>query len=95
MKKFFILFLLCLSALAFSAQENSIKRIKIQHADPQLIFMLLIGQTDPFTNPEMSTLFTSFGFNGGFGGGFGNSNFGGGNFNRGGIGGGTGNSRGN
>lgn len=36
--------------------EGVIRRIKIRHADPQLIFMLLAGTTNPGTPPEMSTV---------------------------------------
>lgn len=36
--------------------EGVIRRIKIRHADPQLIFMLLSGTTNPGTPPEMSTI---------------------------------------
>lgn len=36
--------------------ENSVRRIRIRHADPQLIFMLLFGTTNPGTPPEMSSI---------------------------------------
>lgn len=69
-----------ISCAAFAQQDGkSVYRIKIRHADPQLIYMLLAGKTTFSTPPEMSTLI--FGGNGGFGGGgFGGGGFGGGNF---------------
>jgi len=75
--------LLCLTAMASAfAQDGNhvVRRIKIRHADPQLIAMILAGTADINTPPEMSTsLPMSGGFGGGFGqGGFGGSNSGGG-----------------
>ena len=78
-----------ISCTAFAQQDGkSVYRIKIRHADPQLIYLLLAGKTTFNTPPEMSTMI--FGGNGGFGGsGFGGGNFGGG-FGQGGFGGSNG-----
>jgi len=60
------------------AKDNPVRRIKIQHADPALIIMLLSGQNPQ--QPEYSTLWIGGGFSSGFGGGSGipGSGFGGG-----------------
>lgn len=86
MKKFGLVCLICLTAAMGMAQssEYSLRRIKIRHADPQLIFMLLAGTTNVYTPPEMSTFISSMG------GGFGGSSFGGGNSGFGNSGGGFG-----
>ena len=78
-----------ISCAAFAQQDGkSVYRIKIRHADPQLIYLLLAGKTTFNTPPEMSTMI--FGGNGGFGGGgFGGGNFGSG-FGQGGFGGSNG-----
>lgn len=55
-----------------------IKRIYIQHIDPMLLFMLLNGNTNVLTPPEISRGGPGGGFNGG-GGGFGLGGPGGGN----------------
>lgn len=70
MRKLFLVFVFAIASACCMAQ--SISRIQIRHADPQLIFMLLSCTTTFETPPEMSTSV----FN--FGGGFGNSGFGGG-----------------
>lgn len=67
-----------------SSPRVRIQRIRINHADPQLIWMILTGKAGFYTAPEISTLVGSG--NSGFGstglgnsesnGGFGNSNFG-------------------
>jgi len=67
----FLLFAMCVLAPAQDAKR--LYRIRIQHADPQLVYMLLRGWTTPYTPPELSTL----SFRGG-NGGFGDSGFGGG-----------------
>jgi hypothetical protein len=82
--------LMALMAVAAFGQDNKIvRKIQIRHADPQLIFLLLAGQTNFNTPPEMSTMiFSGFGGNGGFGGsGFGGGSFGGGSFGGGSFGG--------
>lgn len=44
MKKFFVL-LMCVMAVLASAQDNKVvRKIKIQHADPMLIALLLSGR---------------------------------------------------
>ncbi len=70
--------------------ENLPRRIKIRHADPQLIMVLLNGAQSTFLQPEMSTIVSggsggAGGGSGGFGGGLGGGGFGGG-----GLGGGSG-----
>lgn len=76
----FVFFILCVSAVF--GQQTEVRRIKIRHADPALIAMILGGTADINTPPEMST--TIFGVSmghgvggGTFGGGFGQSGFGG------------------
>lgn len=75
----------CLSA--FAQETKSVYRLRIMHADPQLVYMLLSGRLA--VQPEYSTLtlgqggFGGSGFGGGGqvgggGGGFGGSGFGGG-----------------
>src|SRR5687767_13568425 len=54
-----------------------IRRIKIHHADPALIMLMLSGNQSTAFGPEMSTVANTPGF-----GGFGGSSFGGGNGNR-------------
>lgn len=81
MKHLISIMLICVLASSALAQDDKVvRRIKIRHADPQLIMMLLNGTTNFNTPPEMSTnIFGSSGFGGGgFGGGFGGSSFGGG-----------------
>jgi uncharacterized membrane protein YgcG len=81
MKSILCIGLIVLLSLSAFAQDNRVvQRIKIRHADPQLIAMLLSGQTTVSTPPEMSTFVGGFGngFGGGFGNGFGGSNAGGG-----------------
>ena len=92
MKNFFTTLLLTgVIACAAHAQDGTvIRKIKIQHADPMLIYMILSGKANFQTPPEMSSWF--FGgisnSNGGFlGGGFGGGGFSGGGF---GFGGGQG-----
>ena len=61
-----------------TAPSQTIRRIRIQHADPSLIVQLLSGQADIGTQPESSTLQFSGGSGGGFGGGGMSGGFGGG-----------------
>ena len=81
MKKLLVLMIIALSSTSIFAQSNPIQRIKIRHADPALIIMLINGETSVMTQPEMSSFFSGFS-GGGFSGGFGGSN-------RGGLGGGN------
>jgi type II secretory pathway component GspD/PulD (secretin) len=69
--------------------SQTIRRIRIQHADPSLIVRMLSAQADIGDQPETSTLQGGGGFSGGFGGGQGgfSGGFGGGS---GGFGGGFG-----
>ena len=85
MRKIFCILLLVSMFVASSFAQvephRTIRRIKIYHADPQLIYMLLRGTANFGTGPEMSTFdFSSLpsgGFNsGGSGNGFGNGGFG-------------------
>ena len=70
----FVLFFCCLSCSALSQEMNAISRIKIRHADPQLIIMLINAITSFDTSPEMSTNVFNGGFSGGgFSGGYGGS----------------------
>jgi uncharacterized membrane protein YgcG len=89
MKKLLVLLAAILIASVSLAQDGKVvRRLQIRHADPQLIYLLLRGQTNFQTPPELSTLqLTGGGFSGGFGGGgsfsggnggFGNSGPGGG-----------------
>lgn len=88
MKRLISIMLICVLASSALAQDDKVvRRIKIRHADPQLIMMLLNGTTNFNTPPEMSTnIFGSGGFGGGFGGGsyggfgggFGGGSYGGG-----------------
>lgn len=84
MKKIILaLCLVAVSAIGLAQSDGkTVRRIKIRHADPQLIYMLLAGTTTFQTPPEMSTIVFGFG-NGGFGGsmpggGMGGSGMGGG-----------------
>jgi hypothetical protein len=64
----------CMLAIGMCGAQGSDKRVYrlyINHADPQLIYMLLAGKTNFSTPPEMSTL--TFGGQGYGNGGFGNS----------------------
>lgn len=68
-------------------------RIRIRHADPEMIFRLISSNftTNAFLEPEMSAFPSGGGNQGGFGnggGGFGGGGFGGGGFGGGGFGGG-------
>jgi type II secretory pathway component GspD/PulD (secretin) len=79
--------------------KRRLYRIKIQHADPQLIFMLLAGKVGVNTPPEISALSGGSGSGGagGTGGGGGRGGMGGGGFggsSGGGLGGGIGGSSG-
>jgi uncharacterized membrane protein YgcG len=89
MKKILTLLAAIIIASVSMAQDDKVvRRIQIRHADPQLIYLLLRGQTNFNTPPESSTLrWMSGGFSNGFGGGgsfsggnggFGNGGFGGG-----------------
>jgi hypothetical protein len=70
-----------------TTQAQTIRRIRIQHADPSLIVRILAGQADIGDQPETSTL--QFGGGGGLsGGGFSGGGFSGGGFSGGGFGGG-------
>jgi len=91
MKHLISVLLVCVLACSALAQDGKVvKRIKIRHADPQLIMMLLNGTTNFYTPPEMSTNIFGGGF-GGFGG-FGGGSYGGG-YGGGGFGNGFGGSR--
>ncbi|HEY3780741.1 MAG TPA: hypothetical protein VGL56_06645 [Fimbriimonadaceae bacterium] len=83
--------------------KKRLYRIKILHADPQLIFELLAGKVSATTSPEQSALVGVGGSGGGQGGGgrggmggggFGGGGMGGGGFGGGGMGGGYGGSSG-
>jgi hypothetical protein len=90
MKKIIMTVLFALISASLMAQSNSknVYRLRINHADPQLVYMLLAGLTNFQTAPEMSALmlggnggFGSGGFGGGFSGGSGgNGGFGSGGF---------------
>ena len=97
MKHLISVLLVCVLACSALAQDGKVvRRIKIRHADPQLVMMLLNGTTNFYTPPEMSTNIFGNGWSGG--GGFGGSGFGGGsyggNFGGGGFGSGLGGSNG-
>lgn len=80
MKHLISVLLVCVLACSALAQDGKVvKRIKIRHADPQLIMMLLNGTTNFYTPPEMSTNIFGGGF-GGFGGGSYGGGYGGGGF---------------
>lgn len=69
-----VLFTFALFSSTIAQNNATISRIKIRHADPQLIIMLINGTTDVNTPLEMSTNgningFSGGGFSGGFGGG--------------------------
>jgi hypothetical protein len=66
---------------------NPVRRLKIRHADPQLIMLLLSGSQSTGLMPEMSTIFNTRNLGGG---GFGGGGMGGGGFGGGGFGGGMG-----
>jgi len=74
-----------------TTDQKRFYRIKIQHADPQYVYMLLRGEMGFNSGPEISTL-SGGGFGGGQGGfgggGFGGGGQGGGGFGGGGFGGG-------
>ena len=92
MKHLISIMLICVLASSALAQDDKVvRRIKIRHADPQLIMMLLNGTTNFNTPPEMSTnIFGSGGFGGGDGGGsYGGGYIGGGGFGGSGFGGGS------
>lgn len=79
MKHLISALLVCVLACSALAQDGKVvRRIKIRHADPQLIMMLLNGATNFYTPPEMST--NIFGNRWGGNGGFGSSGFGGGSY---------------
>ena len=82
MKHLISIMLICVLASSELAQDDKVvRRIKIRHADPQLIMMLLNGTTNFNTPPEMSTnIFGSGGFGGGDGGGSYGGGYGGGGF---------------
>jgi hypothetical protein len=61
-----------------TAPSQTIRRIRIQHADPSLIVQLLSGQADIGTPPETSTMAFGGGFGGGMSGGGMSGGFGGG-----------------
>jgi len=74
--------LLSLATMSVSQDEMVTRKIKIRHADPYLVLLLISqGLVDFNLQPETSTSFGIGGFSGGFGGGSnGNSGFGGGRF---------------
>jgi hypothetical protein len=67
------------------ADQKRLFRLKINRADPQMIYLLLRGEAGFGGGPEISTLVSG----GGQGGGFGGGGFGGGGFGGGGLGGGS------
>lgn len=72
MKILLTLLVAILATTAMTQDTKNLYRIKIQHADPYLVYLLLSGKANFGTPPELST--TIFSGNGGFG----SSGFGGG-----------------
>lgn len=60
MKKLFILGLIVLSVFAYSQdppkEAKPIRKIRILHADPQLVALFLAGKITHQTPPELSTV---------------------------------------
>lgn len=80
MKRFLLsLLVLLVTAASVMAQGDgkTVRRLRIRHADPALIMLLLTGRANFSTPPEISTIINAPGGSGG-NGGFGNSGFGGG-----------------
>ena len=77
MKTLIALLLLSATALGLAQDHKSLYRLRIQHADPQLVYLLLSGRATFMTPPELSTLTFGRGLGSG-NGGFGNTGPGGG-----------------